>query len=54
MESPPVDWTKALGALEELRQELSRLGERIAALEAAGAHVNKPVGAAAPRRPGSR
>jgi methylmalonyl-CoA carboxyltransferase 12S subunit len=42
MEPIPVDWTRALGALEELRRELSRLGERVAALEAAGVPTARP------------
>ena len=36
MDPTPVDWTRALGALDELRREVSRLGERVAALEATG------------------
>ena len=42
METPPGDWSRALGALEELRRELSRLADRVAALEAAGTKVAKP------------
>jgi len=33
MKSEPVDLSKVVAALEGLRQELSRLGERVAALE---------------------
>jgi methylmalonyl-CoA carboxyltransferase 12S subunit len=43
MESAPVDWTRAVNALEELRRELGRLGERVAALEAAGTKNDRPV-----------
>jgi len=42
MELEPVNSTKVAGALEQLRQELLRLGERVAALEAAGAKREQP------------
>ena len=58
MEPIPVDWTRALGALEELRREVSRLGERVTALEKAGlqparpeAEARPPAIAPAPERP---
>ena len=44
MKSDPVDLTKVVDALEGLRGELSRLGQRVAALEAAAA---APVATAA-------
>ncbi len=37
MKSDPMDLTKVVDALEGLRGELSRLGQRVAALEAAAA-----------------
>src|SRR5262249_12764400 len=37
MESETVDWTQVSGTIQALRQELSHLTERVAALEAAAA-----------------
>jgi methylmalonyl-CoA carboxyltransferase 12S subunit len=42
MESAPVDWSRALGALEELRRDVGRLAERVAALEKPGAKMEQP------------
>jgi methylmalonyl-CoA carboxyltransferase large subunit len=42
MDLEPVNSTKVAGALEELRQELLRLGERVAALEAGGGKPERP------------
>lgn len=42
MESTPGDWNRAVSALEELRRELSRLAERVAALEGTGAKPARP------------
>jgi methylmalonyl-CoA carboxyltransferase 12S subunit len=44
MKSEPEDWTQVSNALGALRQELTRLSERVAALEAAtGATPRAPV-----------
>ena len=47
MKAEPSDLKQLAGILESLRQELGRLGERVAALEAAAAPAS-PGGAAAP------
>ncbi len=43
MKSETVDFTKVVDALEGLRQELSRLGQRVAALEAGTRMPARPV-----------
>ena len=58
MKSETVDLTKVVDALEGLRRELGRLGERVAALEAAAASPasrgrNGPERGRRPRLPGS-
>ena len=50
MKPETTDWARVVEALEALRQELTRLGERVAALEAAaGGEARR--GPAPPRRP---
>ena len=50
MQVEPVDLAKLAGALEALRQEVARLGERVAALEtSAGRKQAAPAPVAAPQ-----
>jgi methylmalonyl-CoA carboxyltransferase large subunit len=50
MQGEPVDLARLAGALEALRQEVARLGERVAALEtAAGRPPAAPASVAAPQ-----
>jgi methylmalonyl-CoA carboxyltransferase large subunit len=43
MNLEPADWRQVLDAVRELRQEVTRLGERVAALENTKSHVAAPT-----------